>query len=444
MSRRVAFHTLGCKVNQYDSQAMLELLRGAGYLPVPFSEEADVYVINTCTVTGTGDRKSMQAARRVRREHPESALVLCGCLAQRRGEELLRETGAVLVLGTQRRAEIVPLLEQALRTGTPLCAVDPLPEGVPYEQLWVRSQEEHTRATMKIQEGCSNRCTYCIIPSVRGPIRSRLPEDIRLEAAALAEAGFREIVLTGIHLTSYGRDLPQDVRLLDAIRCVHDAEGIGRIRLGSLEPTVATAEFAEAVASMPKVCPQFHLALQSGSDTVLRRMARRYNMRMYEDAVRSIRAAMPDAALTTDILTGFPGETEEEFRETCDAVRRIGFSRIHVFPYSPREGTPAAVMPGQISREEKERRVRELIRIGNETALAYRERWLGRRAQVLLEERLRDGSWTGCTPEYLQVTVPHRDGLERGMAIGVILSEVTPDGLRAVLPPTDKFDNEDE
>ena len=426
MNRTVAFHTLGCKVNQYDSQAMLELFREAGYTAVPFSAQAGVYVINTCTVTGTGDKKSMQAARRIRRDHPDSALILCGCLAQRMGEKLLHETGATLVLGTQRRAEIVRLLERALSANSPICAVDPLPDGTPYESLRVHSQDEHTRAVMKIQEGCSNRCTYCIIPSVRGPIRSRTPDDIRLEAAALAEAGVSEIVLTGSHLTSYGRDL-NGLHLLDAIRCVHDTQGIARIRLGSLEPTVATPDFIQALHGLPKVCPQFHLALQSGCDTVLQRMARRYNMHMYMDAVQTIRDTYPLAALTTDVLTGFPGETEDEHRITCDAIRRIGFARIHVFPFSAREGTRAAEMPGQLSRSVKERRVRELIAIGEETSRQYRSQWLGRVAEVLPEQHDEAG-WHGYTDTYIPVTVPEHS-LIPGQCVRVRLDSLTGDGM---------------
>lgn len=429
MSKTVAFCTLGCKVNQYDSQAMLELFRDAGYRAVPFSGEADVYVINTCTVTGTGDKKSLQTARHIRREHPDSALVLCGCLAQRKGQELLEQTGAALVLGTQHRGRIVSLLEEALRRGEPICATEPLAPGTPYEPLRIAQQLEHTRAVMKIQEGCSNRCTYCIIPSVRGPIRSRALGDIALEAAALAEAGYQEVVLTGIHLTSYGRDLPEDVGLTDAIRAVHDVPGIRRIRLGSLEPTVVTQAFTEALRSLPKVCPQFHLALQSGSDGVLRRMARRYNMRMYMEAVRRLREVDPLCAITTDILTGFPGETEEEFLETCEAIREIGFARIHVFPFSPREGTPAAGMPGQLSREKKEERVRRLIALGEETARAYREQWLGRR-DTLLAETESDGFWTGYTPAYVRVFVPSAPGVHAGDLIQVQLTALQEDGMR--------------
>ena len=423
----VAFHTLGCKVNQYDTQAMLERFRDAGYLIVPFDGEADVYVVNTCTVTGTGDRKSMQIARRLRREHPDSEVILAGCLAQRRGEELL-ETGARLILGTQRRGEVVALLEDAVRRGVRLCAVSELTQETPFEPLSIIGQEEHTRAILKIQEGCNNRCTYCIIPSVRGPIRSRPVEEIAREAARLSEAGFTELVLTGIHLTSYGRDLHQGT-LLDAIEAVQSTPGVRRIRLGSLEPTVATEEFATRLAKMDKVCPQFHLALQSGSDGVLRRMARRYNTTQYLAAVDNLRRAFSTCALTTDILTGFPGETEEEYEETRAMIRRVGYARIHVFPFSPREGTPAATMPGQLPNAEKERRARALIALGRETAESYCRSWLGKTAGVLLEEQTEDGDWLGYTPEYIQVTVPDGPACRQGALVSVLLSALTPEGM---------------
>lgn len=424
----VAFHTLGCKVNQYDTQAMLELFRAAGYAVVPFSENADVYVVNTCTVTGTGDKKSMQLTRRLRREHPESEIVLCGCLAQRKGEALL-DTGARLILGTQRRSEVVTLLEKAVRDGVQICAVNALTTQTPFESLTITDQEDHTRAILKIQEGCNNHCTYCIIPSVRGPIRSRPLEEVAAEARRLAEAGFRELVLTGIHLSSYGRDLEGGATLLDAIQAVQDTAGVLRIRLGSLEPTIATEEFAARLAAMDKVCPQFHLALQSGSDTVLARMARRYNTRMYRDAVENLRRAFPHAAFTTDVLTGFPGETEEEYRQTRDMIRFVGYAKIHVFPYSQREGTPAATMPGQLSTAEKERRARELIALGDETARAYRESWLGQTVPVLLEEQDTQGRWLGYTPEYIQVNVPDSPACHQGALVRVTLTSLTEGGM---------------
>lgn len=423
----VAFHTLGCKVNQYDTQAMLEKFQQAGYTVVPFSGPADVYVLNTCTVTGTGDKKSLQIARRLHREHPESQVVLCGCLAQRKGEALL-DTGARLILGTQRRGEVVRLLEEAVRDGVQRCAVNALDATTPFENLTISDQACHTRAILKIQEGCNNRCTYCIIPSVRGPIRSRALADVRAEAARLSEAGFQELVLTGIHLSSYGRDLPDRATLLDAIEQVQSVPGVTRIRLGSLEPTIATPEFAARLRAMDKVCPQFHLALQSGSDTVLARMARQYNTTMYLRAVDNLRAVYPDAAFTTDVLTGFPGETEAEYEETRQMITRVGFAKLHVFPYSPREGTKAAVMPGQLSNAEKEQRARELIALGDETALAYRARWIGRSAPVLVEEK-QNGCWLGYTPEYIQVTLPDCPACRPGQVVSARLTAATAEGM---------------
>lgn len=426
--KTVAFHTLGCKVNQYDTQAMLEKFRAAGYEVVPFEAAADVYVINTCTVTGTGDKKSMQLARRLRREHPESEIILAGCLAQRKGSELL-ETGARLIIGTQHRDQVVTLLEKAIADNTRISAVNELNAATPFEELTITAQDEHTRATLKIQEGCNNHCTYCIIPSVRGPIRSRRIESIREETRRLVAAGYTELVLTGIHLSSYGRDLQDGSTLLDAIRAVHEVEGVQRIRLGSLEPTVATADFSGALAAaMPKVCPQFHLALQSGSNTVLARMARRYNMTMYMQAVANLRAAFPMAAFTTDVLTCFPGETEEEYQETRQVIRDVGYAKIHVFPYSPREGTKAAVMPGQLSKAVKERRTRELIALGEETAAAYQQQWLGRVSTVLIEEQL-DGLWHGYTPEYIPVTIADCPRCVPGQIVTVRLTGSAPEGM---------------
>lgn len=428
----VAFHTLGCKVNQYDTQAMRELLLAAGYTEVSFQDPADVYVLNTCTVTGTGDRKSLQLSRRIRREHPDALLVLCGCMAQKQGSQLQAETDADLILGTQFRGDIVRLLEQVVREGKPLCAVSPLLPGMPFEALNITETAGKTRAAVKIQEGCNNRCTYCIIPSVRGPIRSRQLEDLRKEVDRLRDAGFTEIVLTGIHLASYGKDFPEGkASLLEAIRVVHDVDGITRIRLGSLEPVIATEAFCRALGDLPKVCPQFHLALQSGSDTVLARMKRRYNTSQYLEAVNRIRCVFPRAALTTDVLTGFPGETEEEFQQTADFIRRIGYARIHVFPYSPRKDTPAALMPCQLSSAEKERRARELIRIGKEVSRSYLETWLNQSSELLPEDR-EDGCWTGYTPEYIRVTLPPAAECEGGRAIPIRLTGFTRNGMTGI------------
>ena len=420
----IAAHTLGCKVNQYDTQAMLELFRDAGYQIVSMDQRADVYLVNTCTVTGTGDKKSMQLIRRIRRERPASALIVCGCMAQSRGGELL-STGADLVLGTQRRSEVVALLNRVLETGVPVCAVEPLVNGQPFECLSITSRLDHTRAVLKIQEGCENRCSYCIIPSVRGPVRSRPPEDIREEVARLSRAGFREVVLTGIHLCSYGLDLDPPRSLLDVIRLVQGTEGILRIRLGSLEPTVATPAFASALRQNGKICPQFHLALQSGSDSVLARMRRRYNTAQYLRGVENLKREFPHAAFTTDILTGFPGETLPEFEETCQMIEKVGFARIHVFPYSPRPNTPAAEMAGQLSSAEKERRSRELIALGNRVAQSYLETWVGLES-MLLPEEIVSGCWEGYTPEYIRVRLKETDQCLPGSPVRIRLLKAGP------------------
>lgn len=399
--RSVAFHTLGCKVNQYDSQAMLELFEAAGYEIRDFSDPADVYVVNTCTVTGTGDKKSLQTVRRVLRQNPAAHVVIAGCLAQRDGEKLL-STGARLIIGNARRGEVVSLLEEAIEQQQQIVAVSDILRA-DYEPLSISRHEGHTRAVLKIQEGCDRYCTYCIIPYVRGGIRSRRPEDIHREALRLSQAGFTELVLTGIHLTSYGRDLAEET-LLDAIRAC-DVPGVQRIRLGSLEPVIVTEAFVSALREEKKVCPQFHLALQAGCDSVLKRMRRRYTTAEFADACRLLRAAFPGCAVTTDVIAGFPGETEEEFRETLAFCREIGFARMHVFPYSARQGTPAAQMGHQVPRAERESRARELIEAGNRLARDYMQQQLGSIQQVLTEE-CQDGFSHGYTAQYIACRYP--------------------------------------
>lgn len=419
--KTVAFHTLGCKVNQYDSQAMLELFERAGYQPGDFDQPCDVYVVNTCTVTGTGDKKSMQAVRRARRLNPAADIIVCGCMAQRDGEKLLADTDARLILGTARRAEIVTLLEQAQREHIRLCAVTDVRRAA-FEPLLITHQEGRTRATLKIQEGCDRFCTYCIIPYVRGGIRSRSVQDVRDEAARLAQAGYREIVLTGIHLTSYGRDLKNGDTLLSVIRAVHDIAGVERIRLGSLEPVIATADFARALGEMPKLCPQFHLALQSGCDSVLRRMRRRYDTAAFRESAQALRAVFPDCALTTDVMSGFPGETDAEHRQSLDFCREMRFARMHVFPYSEREGTAAATMPDPVPRHIREERARELIALGAGMAEDYRRAQLGTVRRVLFEQ-CAEGVSVGYTPEYM-----------RCEALGTVCGQTLPVRMTGLLP----------
>lgn len=396
----VAFYTLGCKVNQYDSQAMLEQFLKSGYEARGFHERADVYVINSCVVTGTGEKKSLQAVRRAMKLNPQAEVILAGCLAQKDAEGLLAR-GLRLVIGNQRRAEVVTLLNEAVANETQIAAVDSVLR-IPFEKMEIANFDGHTRAVMKVQEGCDRYCAYCIIPYVRGGIRSRAVEDAREEALRLADAGYSEVVLTGIHLSSYGRDLEDGSSLLDVIEAVAQAQGIQRIRLGSLEPVVATEAFVQGLARITKICPQFHLSLQSGNDRVLKSMRRRYSTAEYLEAARRLQAAFPGCSLTTDVITGFPGESEEEFADTLAFCREVGFARIHVFPYSKREGTPAADMPGQLPKAVKEERARRLIALADELAQEYRRQLLDTLQSVLFEEEDEAGA-SGYTPQYVEV-----------------------------------------
>lgn len=405
--RTIAVYTLGCKVNQYDTEAMLESFEAEGYRAVTAQEPADVYLINTCTVTGTGDQKSLKMIRRVARQNPACAIVVCGCLAQRDAETLMTMENVRLVIGVQRRAEVVSLLEQALAEDTVINAVAPL-KGANFENLFVSRHEGRTRATMKIQEGCNRYCSYCIIPSVRGPVRSMALASVRAEAARLAAAGYREIVLTGIHLASYGRGTPHT--LLDAVRAVHDTPGVFRVRLGSLEPLTVTEDFARMISEMPGMQRQFHLSLQSGSAAVLARMRRRYTPEEYRAAVQTLRRYMPDCAITTDVIVGFPGETEQEFQETLDFVASVGLSRIHVFPYSRRKGTLADRMTDQVDESLKHARAKKLIEIGNKLENAFVLSLIGSVQEVLFEQPAGEGLAEGYTGQYIRVRAQAEPG----------------------------------
>lgn len=398
--RTIAVQTLGCKVNQYDTEAMLESFERAGYAAVSMKDEADVYLVNTCTVTGTGDQKSEKLIRRIARLHPGSAIVVAGCLAQRNAEELLQMDGVRVVIGVQQRARVVELTEQAVAQNTRINAVLPL-KGAGFEPLFVSRHEGKTRATMKIQEGCDRYCTYCIIPSVRGPVRSMPLSEVRKEAQRLADAGYREIVVTGIHLASYGRGTEDT--LLDAIRAVHDTPGVARVRLGSLEPKVVTEDFVRSLSEMPGLMRQFHLSMQSGSDTVLQRMHRRYTSEEYYAACETLRRYMPDCAITTDVIAGFPGETEAEFAETLAFVEKVGFARIHAFPYSRRSGTLADRMPDQVDEGKKHIRTNQLIELGNKLEENFVKALIGSVQSVLFERAAEDGLAEGYTGQYVRV-----------------------------------------
>lgn len=425
--RTVAAYTLGCKVNQYDTEAMLEAFERAGYAVVDFRGDADVYLINTCTVTGTGDQKSLKTIRRAAREHPHCAIVACGCLAQREAERIAAMDNVRLVVGVQRRGEVVRLLEEAIETGTTINAVAPL-KGAGFESLFVTRHEGKTRATMKIQEGCDRWCSYCIIPAVRGPVRSMELSEVAAEAARLGAAGYREIVVTGIHLASYGRGTEHT--LLDAVRAVHGAEGVRRVRLGSLEPVTVTEDFARELAALPGLMRQFHLSLQSGSASVLKRMHRRYTPEEYRWAVDALRRHMPDCAVTTDIIVGFPGETEAEFQETLDFAEAAGLARIHVFPYSRRSGTVADRMEGQVDEAVKHQRAKRLIELGSRLERRFVSGLLGTTQEVLFEQGVGEGMCEGYTGQYVRVRAKAEPGqiadvaLERAdgtLALGTVI-----------------------
>ena len=402
MTRKAAFHNLGCKVNAYEVEAMQQALEEAGYEIVPFSSDADVYIINTCTVTNIADRKSRQMLHRAKKQNPDALVVAVGCYAQLHGEELQKDPAIDLVIGSNRKTD---LAEEIARLRSEVVVSD-LHTDRRYEPLQLSRSEEHTRAIVKIQDGCDNYCTYCIIPYARGHVRSRDPENVREEVARLVQNGAREVVLTGIHLCSYGKDLAGDTDLLSLLQELQEGPGEYRIRLGSLEPSFLTKETVSALAAMPRLCPHFHLSLQSGCDATLQRMGRRYTTEEYAEKVRMLREAFEDPALTTDLIAGFPGETEEEFAATCAFVERMAFFETHVFPYSRRAGTRAAEMEGQWPEACKKERTRTLLALHRMQQQRYLETFLQRPVEVLFEEEItRDGKrWiSGHGRRYQQV-----------------------------------------
>ena len=403
MCKKVALHNLGCKVNAYELEAMEQLLEKKGYEIVPFEPGADYYIINTCTVTNIADRKSRQMLHRARKMNPEAVVAAVGCYAQIRGEELEKDPMIDLIVGNSRKGELPQLLQSCRLEKKKQAALSDLGRERKYEPLSIEKTAEHTRAFIKVQDGCNQFCSYCIIPYARGRVRSRRPEDVLREVRNLAASGCREVVLSGIHLSSYGIDFEQQTDLLDLIRLLHPVEGIDRIRLGSLEPGIITEGFAEELAALPKVCPHFHLSLQSGCDRTLRRMNRRYTSGEYLERCRILRKYFRDPALTTDIITGFPGETEEDFRESAEFVERVSFFETHVFPYSRREGTRAASMEGQLPEAVKKQRSHVLLELNKRKKAEYLEKALGKETEVLLEEETElDGrrAWAGYTREY--------------------------------------------
>lgn len=405
---KVAFHTLGCKVNQYETEAMEELFEKSGYEIVDFSDIADIYVVNTCTVTNIADKKSRQMLSKAKKKNDEAIIIAVGCYAQIAGEKLKANHNIDLVIGSNHKNKVVELVESYRLDGSPIQVVDDIGKTTDYEDIWITKVSDKTRAYIKIQDGCNQFCSYCIIPYTRGRIRSREMGDIIKEVETLANNGYHEVVLTGIHIASYGKDQKGNVTLIELLNRLNAIEGIYRIRLGSLEPNLITADFMSALVELDKVCPHFHLSLQSGCDTVLKRMNRNYSTSEFAGKVALIRKTYPHPSITTDIIVGFPGETVEEFKQTLDFVQAIRFSHIHVFKYSRREGTPAANRNDQVDPAVKAARSQSLIQVQVQILRKFLEEFINKTSQVLYEDKsvVRDKSYYyGYTDNYIKVKV---------------------------------------
>ena len=400
---KIAFYTLGCKVNQYDTQMMKDALLACGHEITDFGDAADCYIVNTCTVTGVSDKKSRQIISRCKQKNKQAIVVVCGCFSQVSPESAAKITDADIILGTANRKNIAVYLDEYLKNGKRIIAPADLSSERRLTDEEITDFSDKTRAIVKIEDGCRNFCSYCIIPYARGPVRSKLPEQVIEEVKSLRSRGFREIVLTGIHLASYGLDL-EDSDLADIIGRIAET-GIERIRLGSLEPNIITEDFLDKIKNIPALMPSFHLSLQSGSDSVLGRMNRRYTTDGYLKAVKLLRTAFPNCAITTDIIVGFPGETEEEFAETLAFAETVSFAKIHIFPYSVREGTKAASMPDQIEKHIKNERVKRLEIVEQRTRIEFMKTQVGKTVSVL-PERLRETYREGHTPNYLPIRLP--------------------------------------
>ncbi len=432
--KSVALHNLGCKVNGYEMDVMQQMLQERGYKIVPFDELADIYIINTCTVTNIADRKSRQMLHRAKKRNPEAVVVAVGCYVQT-GEENIRKDEAIdLAIGNNRKKDLLPILEEYLakrkQTAREYDVID-INHTDEYEEMQLTRTAEHTRAYIKIQDGCNQFCSYCIIPYARGRVRSRDEEDILKEVRGLVAAGYQEIVITGIHISSYGVDRGEP-ELLQLLQKLQEVEGLSRIRIGSLEPRIITEEFAGKIASLSKICPHFHLSMQSGCDSVLKRMNRHYDSREYFEKTQLLRKYYDNPAITTDVIVGFPGETEEEFRITEAFVRKVNFFEMHIFKYSKRQGTVAARMEGQITEAEKGRRSTILMEAEKEMSHAYRAGYIGYETEVLFEEKKEaegETYWVGHTPQYIKVAKKAGDEnwnnrLEKGKIIGFLQEDI--------------------
>ena len=423
--KSVSFYTLGCKVNQYETEAMTNLFKASGYEIREFDEKCDIYIINTCTVTSMGDRKSRQMIHRAVKQNPDAFVAVVGCYSQVSSEEVSKIPGVSLVLGTAERSRIVELCEEQIDKEKQRVLVDDIMKKREYEDMWVSSYSSKTRAFVKIEDGCTEFCTYCIIPYARGPVRSRSIDSIVREVTALSENGFSEIVLTGIHLASYGKD-NKEFTLLDVIKEVSKVAGIKRVRLGSIEPRILTEEFIREIAGIEKMCNHFHIALQSGCDETLRRMNRKYTTEEYAQSVRLIRKYFDNPAIATDIMVGFPGETEEEFASSLKFATELRLADAHVFAYSNRKGTKADKMDNQVAKDVKEKRSRKMIAALKKTQKEYLEGYVGKRAGVLFEQETEPGVYEGHMTNYVKVHMKSDTDLS-GKIVDVNLKSVKGD-----------------
>lgn len=427
--RRVALHNLGCKVNAYETEAMEQTLKEAGYEIVPFQEEADVYIINTCSVTNIADRKSRQMLHRAKKRNPDSVVVAAGCYVQAAKVSLKDDPSVDLMIGNNKKIELIKILEDYLKEKdrTQRSHILDIEKTTEYERLNIDKIGDHTRAFIKIQDGCNQFCSYCIIPYTRGRVRSRSPKEVVEEAKRLAENGYQEMVLTGIHLSSYGLDFLKEERmeLLELLQKLDEISGLKRIRLGSLEPRIMTEDFVKGLAGIKSICPHFHLSLQSGCNETLKRMNRHYTTDQYEESCRRLRTWFTQPAITTDIIAGFPQETEKEFLETVEFLKRIQFYEMHVFKYSRRANTKAAGMEGQIPEEEKTRRSNVLLELDKKMSRQYRESLLGQKREVLFEEKISvNGAdyLAGYTREYVKAGIPWKEGLSHKLETNQIIT----------------------
>ena len=426
--KKAALHNLGCKVNAYETEAMQHLLEEAGYEIVPFTQKADVYVINTCSVTNMADRKSRQMLHKAKKNNPDSIVVAAGCYVQTSEKEVLNDLSVDIVIGNDRKHDLVRLLEEYSMDSVN-DTVDDINDGKhDFEELFIDQTKEHTRAFIKVQDGCNQFCSYCIIPYARGRVRSRRFENVIAEVERLAANGFKEVVLTGIHLSSYGVDFEEATSLLELIQAVNAVKGIERIRLGSLEPKIVTEHFASELSKLDKICPHFHLSLQSGCDATLKRMNRKYTTKEYERGCELLRKYFVHPAITTDVIVGFPGETEEEFEQTKAYLEHIHFYEMHIFKYSKRKGTRAAVMPDQIDEQVKAARSEKLIALGHDMSKEFRKFYIGKNEEVLFEEKAVIGDkeyFVGYTKEYVKVAKKTDENLENQIVSGRISGMLT-------------------